>query len=219
MSTSSPVAELVEPEVATFPRTVLVAEDELLLARTLTELLRGLDMEVIGPASNGRAAVELARQTPPDLAILDVRMPEMDGLAAGEILYRELDVPVMILTAYSDQHYVDQGCRLGVFGYLLKPINLDELRVSIAVAWRQAQTQRGLTGQVADLEKKLRDRKVIERAKGIVMKRLGIGEEDAMRRLQKQARDSRKPMAELAQSIIDADGVVNVRGASEPERR
>jgi AmiR/NasT family two-component response regulator len=212
MSMTSADVDVASPEVAAFPRSVLVAEDELLLARTLTELLQGLDMKVIGPAPTGVAAIDLAREHRPDLAIMDIRMPEMDGLAAGEVIYRELDIPVVILTAYSDQDYVDQGCRLGVFGYLLKPVNLDELRVGVSVAWRQYHQRRSLAGQVADLEKKLRDRKVIERAKGLVMKHLSIGEEEAMRRLQKQARDSRKPMAELAQAIIDADGLVNFRG-------
>ncbi len=219
MHTPSPVVDVMEPAVAALPRSILVAEDELLLARTLTELLKGLDLQVIGPAPNGQAAIDLAREHRPDMAILDIRMPEMDGLSAGEILRRELNIPVVILTAYSDQSYVDQSCQLGVSSYLLKPVNLDELRVSIAVAWRQWQLQRNLLGQVAELERKLRERKVIERAKGLVMKHLGIGEDEAMRRLQKQARDSRKPMAELAQAIVDADGLVGFRPTSTAETR
>lgn len=193
-------------ESLALPRRVLVAEDELLLARMLGELLGSLDIEVIGPASNGRAAIELARTHLPDLAVLDIRMPEVDGLAAAEVLHRELQVPVVMLTAYSDDSFVQQSCEAGVCGYLLKPVTLDELRVGLTVAWRQHLTRRALAEQVGQLEQKLRDRKVIERAKGVLMKREGMDEEAAMRQLQRLARDARRPMVALAQELLNAAG-------------
>lgn len=201
----------VEPVV--LPRRVLVAEDELLLARMLSELLTSLDIEVIGPASNGRAAIELAKAHQPDLAVLDIRMPEVDGLEAAQVLHRELGLPVVMLTAYSDDTFVQQSCQAGVCGYLLKPITLDELRVGLAMAWRQHQTRRELTEQVGQLEQKLRDRKVIERAKGVMMKREGMDEEMAMRHLQRLARDHRRPMVAVAKEILDA-----AEGAGESPR-
>lgn len=189
-------------------RRVLVAEDEHLLARTLAVSLESLGLTVVGPVSDGGKAVELAARERPDLAILDIRMPEVDGITAGRQLYQELNVPVVILSAFSDAQYVNQSTAFGVFGYLLKPVDLDELRVGLAVAWHRYREHLKLTGQVADLETKLRNRKVIERAKGLLMKHAGIDEEEAMRRLQKQARDARKPMVELAQALIDANGLV-----------
>lgn len=195
--------------VAMHPRTILVAEDEHLLAQHLEADLKELGYEVIGPASNGRRAVELARKHHPDMALLDLRMPEMDGFEAAEILYNEQATPIVVVSAYSDREYVERMQKLGVFGYLLKPVSLDELRVTIGVSWGRYRQQVDLSGQVSSLERKLEERKVIERAKGVIMQTLGISEPEAMRRLQKQARDSRRPMAELAKAVLDAHGILD----------
>ncbi|QDU34449.1 putative transcriptional regulatory protein pdtaR [Poriferisphaera corsica] len=188
------------PEV----RTVIIAEDEHLLARSLCEELTGLGYEVLGMASNGRKVIDLAREKRPDIALLDLRMPEMTGLEAAKVLYEEMGIPVMIVSAYSDREYVEAAGDLGVIGYLLKPVSADTLRVSMTVAWQRYLEKRKAELECALLEKRLADRKLIERAKGLIMQNLGLSESEAMRRLQKQSRDTRRPMAELAQAVIDA---------------
>lgn len=206
------VAEITKPatnekidmtdEIPSYPRTILVAEDEHLVARNICSDLAELGYTVLGPAPNGKVALELVTNTKPDVALLDIRMPIMDGLAAAEVLYREHGIPVVILSAYSDPPYLQAGVRVGVFGYLLKPVNRDELRVTLTVAWGRFLDARKLTGDVTDLKVKLEQRKIIEKAKGVLMKSRGLSEEDAMRALQKQARDSRRPMVEIATALL-----------------
>lgn len=188
---------------------MLVAEDEHLLARGLANDLTELGFEVFGPASNGQKALDLARERRPDIALLDIRMPVMDGLTAAQTLYQEHNIPVVILSAYSDPPYLRAGKRVGVFGYLLKPATLDELRVTLAISWARYLDQERLAEEVTGLQTKLEERKIIEKAKGILMKQLGVSEDQAMRTLQKQARDSRRPMAELAQAVLDASSVMD----------
>jgi len=193
----------------TLPATVLIAEDEALLARSLKADLDTLGMNVVGPANNGRLAVELARTHKPDMALLDLRMPEMDGLEAARVLQEELHLPIVIISAYSDREYVDSASDGGVFAYMLKPISLESLRVTIQVAWRRHLDQAALNHEVTDLNRRLEERKIVERAKGLIMERLGMSESDAMRRLQKQARDSRRPMVDLAKSVIEAQELLD----------
>src|SRR5690606_28944531 len=121
------------------------AEDEHLLARSLANDLTELGYTVVGPASNGRKSIELARENRPDMALMDIRMPEMDGLSAAQTLFSELGVPVVILSAYSDPPYLKAGSRLGVFGYLIKPASIEELRVSLTIAWARYLEQRRLS--------------------------------------------------------------------------
>lgn len=197
------------------PRTILIAEDEHLLARSLSTDLGELGFQIMGPAPNGQAAIDLAKNERPDLALLDIRMPVLDGLAAAEVLYTQMDIPVVILSAYSDPLYLQAGARLGVFGYLLKPASMDELRVTLTVSWGRYREQKRLTDELDGIKLKLEQRKVIEKAKGILMKSMGITEEDAMRALQKQARDSRRPMIDLAQAVLDTQGLADkVKGGS-----
>ncbi|MEM6334603.1 MAG: response regulator [Planctomycetota bacterium] len=188
-----------------WPQRILVAEDEALLARQLTAELTHLGLEVIGPASNGVRAIELAREHNPDIALLDIRMPEMDGLEASRVLQEEFAIPAIFITAYSDREFVNTAAEHGAMAYLLKPISVESLRVTLQVAWSRHLELNDLKDQVADLNRKLEHRKIIERAKGMIMHRLGLSESDAMRRLQKQSRDSRRPMIDLARSIIDAE--------------
>jgi AmiR/NasT family two-component response regulator len=116
-----------------------------------------------------------------------------------------MGIPVVILSAFSDPAYLDAAINIGVFGFLLKPVTLDELRVGLTLAWSRFLTHRSLTTTVNSLKEKLEQRKVVEKAKGLLMQTMGITEDEAMRALQKQARALRKPMAELAKSILDAN--------------
>jgi AmiR/NasT family two-component response regulator len=193
------------PGLPESPRSVLVADDEHLLARNLANDLAELGYTIVGPARNGYVAIELAKTNRPDIVLMDIRMPELDGLEAAKVIFEELGIPVVILSAFSDPAYLRAGVKIGVFGYLLKPVTLDELRVSLTLAWSRFLTHNNLTTEVDALKLKLEQRKVIERAKGLLMRTLNITEEEAMRALQKQARDVRKPMADLAKSILDAD--------------
>jgi len=190
------------------PSRILVAEDEHLLARSLSTDLEALGYVVVGPAPNGQVAIDLAKEDKPDIALLDIRMPVLDGLAAAETLYKEMGIPVVILSAYSDAPYLESGARIGVYGYLLKPVSRDELRVTLTVSWSRFVGQQDLATKVDDLSQKLEQRKIIEKAKGILMKNQGLSEEDAMRALQRQARDSRRKMVDLAQALLDSQGLI-----------
>ncbi len=183
---------------------ILVAEDEHLIAVDLANQLQALGFEVIGPAANGAQAIELAKVHQPDLALLDIRMPEMDGLAAAGVLFCQMNIPVVIISAYSDADYLDIATRVGVFGYMLKPVTRETLRVNIAVAWARYQQHLKLRQRIGELENTLEERKLIEKAKGLLMQKMGISEAEALNRLRRKARDSRRRMADLAQAILEA---------------
>jgi len=129
-STRSPSTEASRPL-----RSVLVAEDEPHVAQSVSRALGQIGYELVGPAGSGREAVDLARKHSPDLALLDIRMPEMDGLEAGRVIWTELRIPVVFLSAFSNPEYLQQAMDLGAFGYMIKPATLDDLRVHLGVAW------------------------------------------------------------------------------------
>ena len=187
------------------PSRVLVADDEHLVAAGMVAALTDLGYTVIGPASNGEEAISHARKERPDLAVLDIRMPGTDGLAAAETIYNELHIPVVMVSAYSDPEYVNGGNRIGVFGYLLKPVNRDQLRVGLEVSWSRFLRHLELAAEVDSLQERLKQRKIIEQAKWIIVKRKNVEEPEAMRLLQKQARNGRRPLVEVAQAVIESE--------------
>lgn len=191
------------PDSYDMPATILVAEDEHLIAADLAASLQRLNFQVIGPAVNGRQAIEMAQQNRPDLALVDIRMPDMDGLEAAEQLFGQMQIPVIIVSAYSDAEYLDKATKIGVCGYLLKPVSIDMLRTNIAVAWAHYQQDRQLHEKVGELEVALENRRIIEKAKGILMKHLGLDEETALSRLRKKARDTRRKMVEVAKAVLE----------------
>ena len=136
---------------------------------------------------------------------MDLKMPVLDGLGAGSVLFKNMGIPVVIVSAHSDPDYLEAGQRVGIFGYIIKPITFDQLRVNIGVAWSRFCQYEQLRSEVQDLKGALEDRKYIERAKGLLMDRLGLGESEAMRRLMKQARDSRRRLPDLARALIESD--------------
>lgn len=190
------------------PTKVLVAEDEHLLARNIEMGLSKLGFTVVAVTSNGLDAVEAAKKYRPDMVLMDIRMPEMDGLTASKLIYEAIDRPIVLVTAHSDPQYVEDTIDSGIYGYLLKPVGLDELRVGMIIAWQRFVGHQLLHGEVNRLERKIEERKIIEKAKGILMHNLGMSEPEAMRRLQKQARDGRRPMVDLAQALVDADSLL-----------
>lgn len=191
------------------PTRILLADDDHLVATGLASAVRSLGYEVVGPAPNGAMAVSLARTEAGgvgvDLAVLDIRMPVMSGVEAARSLWQEWSIPTVIASAYSDDEYVSQAREAGgVFGYLLKPITAESLRVAISVAWSRSMTERAQAGRIAQLEQNLRNRQVVERAKWKIVSSLGLSEPEAHSKLQRAARDQRRQLVEIAQQAIDA---------------
>ncbi|MGD9692883.1 MAG: ANTAR domain-containing response regulator [Phycisphaerales bacterium] len=192
------------------PTRILLADDDHLVATGLASAVRSLGYEVVGPAPNGAMAVSLARTEAGgvgvDLAVLDIRMPVMSGVEAARRLWDEWSIPTVIASAYSDDDYITQARDAGgVFGYLLKPITAESLRVAISVAWSRSLAERGQAGRIAQLEQNLRNRQVVERAKWKLVSALGLTEPEAHSRLQRAARDHRRQLVEVAQQTIDAE--------------
>jgi response regulator NasT len=186
---------------------IAVADDQAPVRDFLCDALRQAGHEVVCVAATGAELAERCAAVRPDLIITDVRMPDMDGIEAARRVARDHPVPVIILSGYHDADLVERAVSTGVLAYLLKPIRPTDLEVAIAVALRRFEQLQGLSREAADLRRRLEERKLIERAKGIVTRRLGLDEAEAYRRLQKLATAHNRKLAELAQSILDADGV------------
>ncbi len=193
-----------EGEMGMHKLRVVIADDEPIILLDLRQMLEELGISVVGEASDGRQAVELVRQLKPDLAILDIKMPEMDGIEAARILHQERLAPVLILTAYSDRELVQRAKQAGVYGYLVKPFKQADLLPAIEIALSRYQDTLELEHQVEDLKEALETRKIIERAKGILMDTYGLREQEAYRRIQVQSMNTRKSMREIAEAIIIA---------------
>jgi response regulator NasT len=188
---------------------VLIADDEAIHNLALTTQLETLGHEVVGTATNGRQAVELARTEHPDLVFLDIRMPVMTGPEAAEQIAAEEPVPMIILSAYSDARTVEQAVRAPIFHYLVKPVDPDDLAPAIAVARARFHEWLATRQERDRLETKLEERKIVERAKGLLMESRGLSERDAYRFLQKMSQDKNTPMVELARKILLAAPLLN----------
>jgi response regulator NasT len=188
-------------------RRILVADDEPLIRLDLREMLTALGYQVVGEASDGATAVRLARDTLPDLVIMDIQMPDLDGLEAARILTAEAIAPVLLLTAYSQKELVERAQQVGVVGYLVKPFRDSDIQPAVEVALARFDEFKALRSQVKSLEESLETRKIVDRAKGILMDTQGLKEADAFRRIQKLSMDSRKSMREVAEAILLAHQV------------
>ncbi|NNJ11413.1 response regulator [Chloroflexales bacterium ZM16-3] len=184
---------------------ILIAEDNDLVSLTLEEQLKGLGYDVIGIARNGAEAITLANRLKPDLIMMDIRMPEMEGTEAAARIRDQMAVPIIMLTAYADKETVRKAEAAGALAYLVKPVNENELPPAINIALARFKEIQGLRAHVDELEDSLEARKLIERAKGILMQRLGLNERDAYERLRQRARDKRAKMKDIAQAIIEAE--------------
>ncbi len=188
------------------PVRVIVADDETLIRMNLRETLVGLGYLVVGEASNGDEAIKLAREQKPDVVIMDIKMPPgMDGIAAARLLTAEKIAPVLLLTAYNDRELVAQAKEAGVVGYLVKPFREADLVPQIEVTIARFGEFRKLEQQLGNLQDALDARKVIERAKGLLMERYNLSEQDAFRRIQKRSMDTRKSMREIADAVLLTD--------------
>lgn len=181
---------------------ILVAEDEALIRLDLAEMLGEAGYDVVGQASNGEQAVEMARELEPDLVIMDVKMPVMDGITAAEEIGAAKICPVVMLTAFSQTELVERARDAGVMAYIVKPFTAADLSPAIDIARSRWNEMKALESEIADLGERLETRKQVDRAKGILMKKLKISEADAFRWIQKTAMDRRLGMKEVADAVI-----------------
>ncbi len=208
--TESTPAEAAQPQAAEPQPTeaqpggtrILVAEDEALIRLDLAEMLSEAGYEVVGQASNGEQAVEMAKELAPDLVIMDVKMPVMDGITAAEEIGAAKICPVVMLTAFSQTELVERARDAGVMAYIVKPFTANDLAPAIDIARHRWTEVKALEQEVADLGQRLETRKSVDRAKGILMKKLKVNEAEAFRWIQKTAMDRRLGMREVADAVI-----------------
>ena len=192
-------------------RRVLLAEDEALIRLDLKEMLQEEGFDVVGEAGDGETAVRLAHELRPDLVILDVKMPVLDGLSAAEQIVAGRIAPVIILTAFSQRDLVERAREAGAMAYLVKPFQKKDLVPTIEMAVSRFQEIVALEGEVADLNGRLEARKLIDRAKGVLQSEHGMTEPEAFRAVQRASMDQRRSMRAVAQDVLDGllEGVVN----------
>jgi two-component system, response regulator PdtaR len=201
---------------------VLVAEDEVLIRVDIVETLEEGGHTVVGEAGDGEQAVQLARELAPELVIMDVKMPKVDGVEAASRIAAEAPNAgaVLILTAFSDKELVERAAEAGSIGYLVKPFEPAQLLAAVQVALARAAEHRDLKESVEDLEAKLAARKVIERAKGKLMEQFGLTEEQAFVRMRRAAMDRQLPLAEIARRVLESTGAQqpSSQPPSQPQR-
>jgi AmiR/NasT family two-component response regulator len=186
---------------------VLIADDDPIILLDLKQMLESMEYHVVAEAGDGKQAIELARSIRPDVCVLDVKMPVMDGVEVATLLAQENIAPALLLTAYSDRELIDRAKEAGVFGYLVKPFKPGDLPPAIEVARSRFDTNQQLNNEIADLTERLEARKLMDRAKGMLMDKHGVSESEAYRRMQVQSMNARKSMREVAEAILLADSV------------
>ena len=186
---------------------IVIAEDEAIVRMDLREMLTNLGYLVVGEASDGRSAVNVTRELKPDLVIMDIKMPDMNGIEAATILTQERLAPVVLLTAFSQKDLVEQAKEAGVVAYIVKPFREADLGPAIEVALARFGELLTLEKEVKDLEETLETRKLVDRAKGLLMDRQNLSEAEAFRKIQKMSMNTRRPMKEIAEAIILAHQV------------
>jgi response regulator NasT len=184
---------------------VLVAEDEYLILMGLKSNLETLGCKVVGEATNGKELVKLALEKKPDMIIADINLPVMDGLEALKRISEKVFIPTLIVSGYDDEELIDKAKNLGVLGYLIKPIDESDLKAEIEIALSRFEDIKNLKNELEVTKETLESRKLIEKAKGIIMERLRLNEEESMKFLQKKSRNSNKKLIDVAKGIIEAD--------------
>ncbi len=197
---------------STAPRRVLIAEDEALIRMDLAEMLAEEGYDVVGQAADGEQAIALAEQLRPDLVVLDVKMPKLDGIAAAQRIAGERIAPVVILTAFAQRELVERARDAGAMAYLVKPFSRNDLVPAIEMAVSRFREVAALEAEVGDLTERLETRKSVDRAKGVLQKDLGLSEPDAFRWIQKTAMDLRLSMKQVADGVVE-HGVSGATGA------
>lgn len=186
---------------------IVIAEDESIVRMDLREMLTNLGYLVVGEAADGRSAVNLTRELKPDLVIMDIKMPDMNGIDASKILTEERLAPVVLLTAFSQKDLVEQAREAGVVAYIVKPFRESDLGPAIEIAMARFDELIALEKEVDDLKEALETRKVVDRAKGLLMDKQNLSEAEAFRKIQKMSMNTRRPMKDIAEAIILANEV------------
>lgn len=181
---------------------VIIVDDEALIRMDLKESLTNQGYLVIGDAGDGRSGINLARKLNPDIVIMDIKMPDLDGIEAARILTEERIAPVLLLSAYSQQELLRRATQAGVAGYLVKPFRESDLAPAIEVALARFNEFREIEREIGNLQETLEARKVVERAKGILMESQGLSEAEAFRKIQKMSMNNRRTMRAVADAII-----------------
>src|SRR5437773_8587824 len=181
---------------------ILIAEDETIIRLDLRGLLERAGHEVVGEARDGEEAVALARELEPDLAIMDVKMPKLDGIDAARRILDERPIPIVMLTAYGQDELVSRAVEAGVFGYLVKPVRESDLLPAIHTARARHEELAALREEADSLGEALAARKVIERAKGLLMEKESLSEQDAFARLRKASQVSQRPLKVIAEAVV-----------------
>ncbi|WP_313568399.1 ANTAR domain-containing response regulator [Acetoanaerobium noterae] len=189
-------------------KNILIAEDELITRMDIAEIIKEAQHNVVGEASDGFDCIELCRKHRPDLVIMDIKMPILDGIKASKIIMEEnIAGCIVLLTAYNDKEYVEEAKKVGVMNYLIKPIDEKSIIPAIEVALSRNEEMRAMKSEVEKLEKKLEDRKIIEKAKGIIMHREKISEEEAYCMLRNMSMKKRCSLRTLAEIIVKTETV------------
>ncbi|MCH3915026.1 MAG: response regulator [Acidaminococcaceae bacterium] len=183
---------------------ILIVDDEALIRMDVKEMLTEAGHTVIGEGASGEDAIQLTRKLHPDFIIMDVKMPGMGGIAAAKTIIEEGIAPVLLLTAYSQTDIVEQANDAGVLAYLVKPIREEQLFPAIDVAYERFKEMQGLNKELENLKSSLETRKLLDRAKGIIMDTYKLNEKDAYRKMQKYCMNKRITMKQLAESILSA---------------
>jgi len=181
---------------------IVLADDESIIRLDLKEMLMSLGYVVVGEAGDGRSAVNLARELRPDLVMMDIKMPELDGIDAARILTEENIAPVLLLTAYSQHELVERAKEAGVVGYIVKPFRESDLAPAIEVALARYREYQSLSANLSDVQETLETRKAVDRAKGLLMDTQGLKEAEAFRKIQRLSMNTRKTMREVAEAIL-----------------
>jgi response regulator NasT len=184
---------------------VVIAEDESVNRVDLEEELEQQGYEVVGAAADGEAAVNLTRELHPDVVLMDIKMPKMDGIEAAETLTREKLAPVLLFTAYSDDELIERARAAGVVHFVTKPWREKDLKPAIEIALSRFSEFRAMENKVKDLEEALATRKVVEKAKGVLMEKYKLSENEAFKRIQRLSMNNRKSMREVAEAILLAE--------------
>ncbi|MFP4438926.1 MAG: ANTAR domain-containing response regulator [Chloroflexaceae bacterium] len=186
---------------------LVIADDESLIRMNLKETLIGLGYLVVGEAGDGTSVIHLARELRPDLVLMDIKMPKLDGIQAAKVLTEEKIAPVLLLTAYSDRELVERAREAGVVNYVVKPFRDAELLPAIEIALARYQEFLEMDKEIKDLKETLDTRKLVERAKGVLMDAQGLKEAEAFRKIQQLSMNTRKSMKEIAQAILLANEI------------
>ncbi|MBR1886102.1 MAG: response regulator [Schwartzia sp.] len=186
------------------PLKIVIADDEAIIRMDLREMLEEAGHEVVGETANGRRAVAIVRDTRPDLVVLDIKMPDMDGVEAARMIAADHLAPVLLLTAFDDAELIRRATEAGVLAYLVKPVSEKSLFPAMEIAlsrWRETES---LEKELAETRNSLETRKLLDRAKGILMQAHGISEEEAYRRMQRYSMEKRRTLKEVAAAVVRA---------------